>query len=141
MSPYSILVVDDEEPMRKLCGRILRGMGYEAVFAQTLAEVRDKSGSLARLDLLVTDLKLPDGSGLDVIRAARAKFPAVGVVVITAYLSLETHRGEFQSLGVSEADMLSKPFEVARFEAAVKSKLPAPPAEGRGAPVVPGLPE
>lgn len=124
MSPYNILVVDDEEFMRKLCGRILRGLGYEAGFAQALAEAREKIGSLERLDLLITDLQLPDGHGLDVIRAARAKFPAAGVVIITAYLSLETRREEFQSLGISEGDMLSKPFEVARFEAAVKAKLP-----------------
>ena len=123
MSPYSILVVDDEEPMRKLCGRILGGMGYEAVFAQTLAEACEKINSQERLDLLVTDLNLPDGQGLDVIRAARAKFPAAGVVVITALLSPETLRDEFQSLGVSEDDILSKPFAVSTFEAAVKAQL------------------
>ena len=123
MNPYKILVVDDEEHMRKLCGRILGGLGYEAVFAQTLAEACEKINSQERLDLLVTDLNLPDGQGLDVIRAARAKFPAAGVVVITALLSPETFQAEFQSLGVSENDMLSKPFAISGFETAVKAQL------------------
>ncbi|PIU17808.1 MAG: DNA-binding response regulator, partial [Elusimicrobia bacterium CG08_land_8_20_14_0_20_59_10] len=91
--------------------------------AQTLAEACEKINSQERLDLLVTDLNLPDGQGLDVIRAARAKFPAAGVVVITALLSPETLRDEFQSLGVSEDDILSKPFAVSTFEAAVKAQL------------------
>lgn len=123
MSPSNILVVDDEEFMRKLCGRILRGMGHEAVFARTQAEALEQIGSLERLDLLVTDLRLPDGRGTDVIRAARAKFPAAGVLVITALPGPETLRDEFQGLGVLEGDMLSKPFAVSTFEAAVKAKL------------------
>jgi len=123
MNPYNILVVDDEDFMCKLCGRVLNGMGYEVVFAQNVSEALGKTGSLERLDLLITDLRLPDGHGLDVIRAARAKFPAVGVLVITALLSPETFQAEFQSLGVSENDMLSKPFAVSGFEAAVKAKL------------------
>ena len=78
MSPHKILVVDDEEQMCKLCGRILRGMGYEALFARTLAEAREKLASLERLDLLVSDLKLPDGHGLDVIAATALNSPRPG---------------------------------------------------------------
>ncbi|HAT71380.1 MAG TPA: response regulator [Elusimicrobia bacterium] len=126
MGRYNILVVDDEEFMRKLCGRILRAIGYEPVFAGSVSEAFEKIGSMEHLDLLITDIRLPDGNGIEAARRARGKFPEARVLVITAFLSLETHAEEFLSLGVSEDDILCKPFTVSDFEAAVKARLPAP---------------
>ena len=130
MRPYSVLVVDDEEFMRNICGRVLRGMGHEPVFAGTLAEALGKIGALDRLDLLITDLHLPDGHGIEAASCFHGKFPGAGMLVITAFLSLDTHIEEFQALGVSENDMLSKPFSVSALETAVKARLP-----GRGGPL------
>jgi two-component system response regulator PilR (NtrC family) len=125
MEQYNILLADDEDFMRKLCARILRGMGHEPVLAESVAEAREKIGSLERLDLLITDLRLKDGHGIEIARCARARFPAARVLVITAFLSLETHVEEFRALGISDEDILCKPFAVSGFEAAVKDRLPA----------------
>ena len=130
MSASRILVVDDEEFMRKICGRVLAGMGCEAFFAETVAQALERINSLDRLDLLITDLHLPDGHGIEAASCFHGKFPGAGMLVITAFLSLDTHIGEFQALGVSENDMLSKPFSVSALETAVKAKLP-----GRGGPL------
>jgi DNA-binding NtrC family response regulator len=125
MGPFSILVVDDEEFIRKLCGRILGAGGHTPLFAETLALAEERIASLERLDLLVSDLRLPDGCGLEVIRAARARFPRAAVLVITACPDLEALREEYRGLGIPETDILTKPFSIARFEDAVREKLAA----------------
>lgn len=119
----AILVVDDEEHMRRLCGRILAGMGYEPVLAASVGEAREKLGAMSALHLLVTDLRLPDGHGLEVIRASRERFPGAGVLVITAFLSAEARAEEFRAAGVVQEDIISKPFDVSMLERAVAAKL------------------
>lgn len=131
----SILVVDDEECMRRLCGRILAGLGYEPVFAASVGEAREKLAAMPALDLLVTDLRLPDGHGLDVIRSARDRFPGAGVLVITAFLGAEGRAEEFRAAGVAQEDIISKPFDVSSLERAVAAKLGGRPvAEERKKP-------
>lgn len=125
-----ILVVDDEEHMRRLCGRILAGMGYEPVLAASVAEAGEKLGAMPRLHLLVTDLRLPDGHGLEVVRASRARFPGAAVLVITAFLGSEARPEEFRAAGVEEEDIISKPFDVSMLERAVAGKLGGRPDAG-----------
>ncbi|OGR79116.1 MAG: hypothetical protein A2107_15825 [Verrucomicrobia bacterium GWF2_62_7] len=124
MDSYRILVVDDEEFMRKLCGRVLAGLGVEPLFAESVAVALEKAASLDGLDLLITDLRLPDGHGLEVARGVRKKFPAAGILVISAFLNLEENKESFLALGVTEDDMFSKPFSVTVLETAVKARLP-----------------
>lgn len=121
MSGRSILVIDDEETMLSLCGRVLRAMGHEPVLAATLREGLEKIQSLDRLDLLVSDLRLPDGNGTQALAAARARFPQAGLLAITAYLA--GMEGELAALGLGKDDIITKPFAVDGFEDAVKAKL------------------
>ncbi|MDD2804613.1 MAG: response regulator [Elusimicrobiales bacterium] len=125
MEQYNILLADDEDFMRRLCVRMLRGIGYEPFIAASVTEALEKIGAMERLDLLITDLRLKDGHGIEIVRCCRAKFPAARVLVITAFLSLETHVEEFRALGVSDGDILCKPFTASGFEDAVKKRLPA----------------
>lgn len=124
MEPYSILVVDDEAYIRRLCDRILRAMGLTAVFASTLKEALREVASQERLDLLLTDLVLSDGRGLEVVRAARLKFPDAKVLVMTGLFSAKKEMGAGRTLNVQERDLLLKPFSISDFETEVRRRLP-----------------
>src|SRR6185312_9623013 len=78
-----VLVVDDERLIRTSLERALAGLGHETEAADSLAAA---TGALTRtrFDLVVLDLKLPDGSGLDVVRRLAVEAPETKVVVISA---------------------------------------------------------
>ena len=81
-----ILVCDDETALREMLGVLLRRAGYDVVTAENRTEAIEKielDGD--RLDAVVTDLALPDGSGMDVLSAARKRDEALQVLMITAY--------------------------------------------------------
>lgn len=127
-----ILVVDDEDYMRSICARVLRAAGCEVFLAGTLEEALEMIKGLDGLQLLVTDLQLPDGHGCEAVRGFRGKFPEAGVLVITAFPDLDARREEFLGLGVTESDVLAKPFELGRLEAAVRARLPGGEEPGEG---------
>lgn len=83
-APYRIVLAEDDEPVRERLATLLREWdGGElvavcATFAESLAAIEKH-----RLDLLITDLKLPDGNGIDTIRALRQKQPAAEAMVIS----------------------------------------------------------
>lgn len=122
MSGHIALVLDDEESMRDICGRVLRSVGLEPLFAGTLGEALGKLDGLERLDVLVADLRLPDGDGLEAARAARKKFPQAGIVFVTASLG-EGKALELAAIAAGEDGVLLKPFFVDRLEAAVRRRL------------------
>lgn len=83
-APYRIMLAEDDEPVRERLATLLQDWdGGELVavcstFAESLAAIEKH-----RLDLLITDLKLPDGSGIETIRALRRKQPAAEAMVIS----------------------------------------------------------
>lgn len=118
-----ILVVDDEEFMRALCGRVLGAMGHEIRFADSLAAALGQLRTLPSLDMVVSDLRLPDGNGTEVVRAALEKFPGAAALVMTAYPDADGRREELLALGVDDASLLIKPFDISELEAAVNKGL------------------
>lgn len=123
MNQYTILVVEDEPTIQSLCRRLLRQLGQEAVFTGTIAEALEKISGFGRLDLLIADIRLPDGDGGDVIAKAREKFPAAGVLVVTGSPTPDPRLDLLQKLNIQESDILFKPFEISRFEAEVRRRL------------------
>jgi CheY-like chemotaxis protein len=122
--PRSILIVDDETDLAATCARLLRRRGYGVVAAASRAE------GLAALagdqhDLVVADLRLRDGDGLDVLRAARALSSSRPVIVITGFASDRTRQEAFAA---GAAAFLSKPFSLVEFASLVERLL------GPGAP-------
>ena len=83
-APYRIVLTEDDEPVRERLAALLRGWeGGEliaacATYAESLAAIEQH-----RLDLLITDLKLPDGNGVDAIRTLRRKQPTAEAMVIS----------------------------------------------------------
>ena len=117
--PRRVLVVDDEADFLATYERLLRREGYEVV------TVTSRAAGLAALageppDLVISDLRLPDGDGLDVVRAARAARDPVPVIVITGYPSDETRRA---ALAAGATTFLAKPFAAAVLLAAIRSSV------------------
>src|SRR3954466_6468387 len=86
--PPRILVVDDERSMRELLAIVLRREGYEVLLAdngRAAIEVLEKEP----VDLLISDIKMPDVSGVDVLRAAKRIDQDILGIMITAFASTE----------------------------------------------------
>ena len=114
-----VLVVDDETDFLATYERLLRRQAYDVV------TVTSRAAGLAALageppDLVISDLRLPDGDGLDVVRAARDARDPVPVIVITGYPSDETRRA---ALAAGATMFLAKPFVAAVLLAAIRSGL------------------
>jgi DNA-binding response OmpR family regulator len=114
-----VLVVDDEADFIATYERLLRRQGYEVVTATSRAT------GLAALageppDLVISDLRLPDGDGLDVVRAARGARHSMPVIVVTGYPSDDTRRAAHAA---GATTFLAKPFAAAVLLAAIRSGL------------------
>ncbi len=104
-----VLVVDDDLIVIKSCERILAPEGFEvktATNAKEAMELLDRN----RIDIVITDLKMPEIDGIELIRWIRDKNPTVGIIVITGYPSQETIKDALE-LGI--VDYLPKPFSPA----------------------------
>ncbi|MEP7108985.1 MAG: sigma-54 dependent transcriptional regulator [Ferruginibacter sp.] len=79
-----VLVIDDEEKLRSLLSRIIRLEGFTVLEAGTI-----KSGmkllEKERVDVVLCDVKLPDGNGVDFVAAIKTQYPAVEIILLTAY--------------------------------------------------------
>ncbi|MCB4756600.1 MAG: response regulator [Elusimicrobia bacterium] len=120
MNKKSILIVEDEGIIQRLFLRLLGPLGHGLVCAGGLAEGIQKM-KVQRLDLLITDLKLPDGAGIDVIRHFKEKFPRSDVLIVTASLTPEEQLRRASAMGVTK--YLYKPFEAKELLSAVRSAL------------------
>lgn len=129
---WRVLVIEDEADLLATYQRLLGRQGYEVITATSrssgLAAVRAATGK-DRLDLVICDLRLPDGDGLDVVRAARATAEPPSVIVITGYPSEDTRRA---ATAAGAAAFFAKPFAAAALLAAVRSSLPRIPLSENG---------
>ena len=102
----TVLVIDDEAPLREVLLRVLGGAGYRTVAAADLAEGR--AALVAHeVDLMVCDVNLPDGSGIDLVREAVAQLPDIGVVMLTGVDDPAIAREAFE---LGAAAYVVKPF-------------------------------
>ena len=108
-----ILVVDDERSMREMLAILLRREGHEVAVAENGRTAIDLLNQRP-FDLIVSDARMPDVDGLEVLRHARSVNPAIIAIMVTAYGSPDLIRGVAQ-LGVN--DYVEKPFntDVLRF--------------------------
>jgi two-component system response regulator HydG len=90
-----ILVVDDEASARSTLALLLRKRGHRVQEAVGVAEAA-KALADDTFDLVVTDLRMPDGSGLDVLRAVKAQNPGADVILLTAYAGWESAKEAIQ---------------------------------------------
>ncbi|MBK7660475.1 MAG: sigma-54-dependent Fis family transcriptional regulator [Betaproteobacteria bacterium] len=114
-----MLVVDDDEGMRAGIEMLLRDLPYEVTYRASLKEARESLGGEA-FDLVVTDLRLARDSGLDVIRQSKAADPAVPVILMTSFSSLES---AISALRLGACEYIIKPFANDEFLHAVERAL------------------
>jgi two-component system response regulator PilR (NtrC family) len=105
MSKHHALIVDDEPDIRELLELTLGRMDIETRSAPDLGTAR-KLLETEKFDLCLTDMRLPDGDGLDLVRYIQERFPALPVAVITAFGSMDT---AVEALKAGAFDFISKP--------------------------------
>jgi two-component system, NtrC family, response regulator PilR len=114
-----VLIVDDELSMREMLAILLKKEGLDVRIAASRAEAARTLGE-GPVDLVLTDVKLPDGDGLEILRQVKAAAPATPVVVMTAFGTTEMAVGA-RKLG-AEAYIL-KPFDVDELRIVVRDAL------------------
>lgn len=84
MKNNAILIIDDEEKLRKLLSRIISLEGLQTEEAGTIKAGFDIL-KRKEIDVVLCDVKLPDGNGVDFVKEAKAKFPLIEIILLTAY--------------------------------------------------------
>jgi two-component system response regulator PilR (NtrC family) len=114
-----ILVVDDEQSMRELLAIMLKKEGFEVVTAESRAVAAAVLGQ-GPVGMVITDVKLPDGDGIEILRHVKAASPETVVIVMTAYGSTET---AVAALKLGAHDYVQKPFDVDELKIVVRNAL------------------
>jgi len=114
-----ILIVDDEKGMRDLLSIMLKNDGYKVDAAESATRARELI-SRGSYDLVISDISMPDGSGVDVLRTARETQPDCIVILITAYASTES---AIEALKLGAYDYIIKPFDVEELRIVLKNAL------------------
>jgi len=114
-----VLVVDDDRRMRRTLQIVIERMGWESVGASDASEARAQL-STARFDLVLTDLKMPETSGIDLLEAIRAEHPKLPVILITAYGTIQT---AVEAMRKGASDYVLKPFDNENLELVIRRAL------------------
>ena len=122
----SLLIVDDDEPLRARLARALERRGFDVLTAESAA-AGIAAANASPPAFAVVDLRLADGNGLDVVAALRAARPEVRVVVLTGYGNIAT---AVAAVKAGAVDYLPKPADADSIESALLARenpLPEPP--------------
>jgi DNA-binding NtrC family response regulator len=122
----TILVVDDEEDLRRIISRMLSSQGKVLEAADGAEAVRIIKESVP--DLLLLDVTLPDGSGLDVLKQAHVLAPALPVLMLTGQLDIDTAR---DALEQGARAYMTKPFEPSALKQEVARLLGGEPVAAK----------
>src|SRR5213075_621266 len=107
--PARILLVDDDPGLSEVVELLLTREGYAVACAGTVKAGLERIRR-TRIDLVITDLRLPDGTGLDAIGAIRRIRPELPIIMITSFSSLESAIGALRA-----GDYIVKPFDNDEF--------------------------
>ncbi len=116
-----ILIIDDDDPLRKSFNRLLAEEGY-TVFDAASGEDGLQILAQSRPDLVILDLKLPGINGMEVFRRIHARDPRLPVIIMTAYGTTET---AIEAIKMGAFDYTLKPFEIPEMLALIGQALEA----------------
>ncbi|MEO5342230.1 MAG: sigma-54 dependent transcriptional regulator [Gammaproteobacteria bacterium SHHR-1] len=125
MSKPLALIVDDEPDIRELLEITLSRMAIDTIAAPDLAAARAHLAQPTRFDLCLTDMRLPDGSGLQLVEQIGQERPELPVAVITAHGNMET---AIEALKLGAFDFVSKPLDLDLLRRLVQTALRLAPA-------------
>jgi CheY-like chemotaxis protein/anti-sigma regulatory factor (Ser/Thr protein kinase) len=116
MDPFRILVVDDEIDVRGTLSEMIESLGYEVTAAENGARALDRVKT-EKIDLIITDLSMPEKSGLELIVDAKRMSPNIPIAVISAYGNVENTtyaltRGAFS--------FIAKPFKMSQIKDVIR---------------------
>ena len=112
----NLLIVDDEQSYRQLLTLVFEGDGHSIRTAKNGREALEMLQA-EPAEVIITDVKMPDMNGIELLRATREFLPDVGVVLMTAFATVDTAREAFK-LGAD--DFIQKPFDVEELKVIVK---------------------
>ncbi|MHB8873644.1 MAG: response regulator [Myxococcaceae bacterium] len=129
--PGKVLVIDDDPSARLLLDRVLGRAGHSVVLVDS-GEKGLETLATEHFDLIVTDRNLPGMDGLEVLRLARSKFPAIQAIVITGF---PTPESEASARDLGAFAYVSKPFGILKIlevcDGAIEVALSGRPVPGR----------
>jgi DNA-binding NtrC family response regulator len=119
VSKRSILLIDDETSFRTLTGRELERAGYEV---EGVGQLSDARATLLKrgFDVVLLDVRMPDGSGLELLPEIREQWPATEVIMLTAFGTVEE---AIRAMKQGAYDFLTKPIKFAELEAVLEKAL------------------
>jgi two-component system NtrC family response regulator len=116
---FSILVIEDKKSMAEMLARTIESEGYRVLTAPD-GEAGLDVALKERVDLVLTDLKLPGISGLDVLKAVKGKKPLMPVIMMTAFGTIET---AVEAVKAGAYDFMMKPFDTSHMLVLIKRAL------------------
>ncbi|WP_417769098.1 ActR/PrrA/RegA family redox response regulator transcription factor [Stappia sp.] len=116
-APRTLLIVDDDRPFQQRLARAMEKRGFVTETADSVREALDKL-RIAAPEFAVVDMRLEDGSGLDVVEAVRARRPDAKVVILTGYGNIAT---AVTAVKLGAVDYLAKPADADDVLAALTS--------------------
>jgi DNA-binding NtrC family response regulator len=119
MKKNRILIVDDDHAMRLALAESLESCGYDISAAENGSEALNLFNK-RKFDLVVTDMKMPEMSGIEVLQGVKKLSPDVPVILITAYGTVNT---AVEAMKEGAAEFIMKPFSLDDLEALVKNVL------------------
>jgi two-component system response regulator PilR (NtrC family) len=120
MSPrIKLLIVDDESSMLDFLSLLFQGVGYEVTTARSVSEAKKQLERNA-FDLVLCDILMPDGNGLDLLREIKSSGGGPPVIMMTAYTSTKS---AIEAMKLGAADYISKPFDVEELKIVAQKAL------------------
>ena len=123
MAGQKVLVVDDEQNSREGLSKILTKEGYKVHIAEdgekALQEAEDY-----KFDLIITDLRMPDMDGIEVLKKVREKNKSIGVVIVTAYGEVNSY---LTAMNLGAFEYLNKPIHLEELRRVIKKALEETP--------------
>ena len=115
-----VLVCDDEAGLREMLGVLLRRAGYQVELVEGVTAANARLAKEDPLDLVICDLAMPDGSGMDVLSAAKRRDDSLQVIMVTAFATTEQ---AVEAMRLGAYDYIQKPFKNSELLAQIEKAL------------------
>ena len=108
VAPMYLLIVDDEQTTRELCASVAEQIGLKTISVATAEEALEVVEQ-SSIDIVLTDLKLPGTSGLELLKTVHEQYPQIAVIVLTQYGTIDS---AIEATKTGAMDYVTKPFRV-----------------------------
>src|SRR5260370_33004675 len=114
--PRIVLIVDDEPDAPEICGQVATELGFRALLAETTEKALDLLEQYP-VEIVMTDLKVPEAGGIELLKRIRAEHPQTAVLVMTQYGSIPT---AVEAIRLGALDYITKPFHIDDLQTKLK---------------------